>query len=127
MPIGFVYCNSDDLVKAQEIVSDLNTEKLLNSKSKVKLEIKSLRLNENDNPMSLSLSVCENLMNKDSIYAVIIASSDCLAKKRTVPNGDRDYLLTISSISFACAYYKIPVIDLSHREAEFSDKVTRQF
>ena len=125
IPIGLVYCNLMELARAEEIVMKLNSETSINSKYKYKFEIKGLKLSENDNPISLSISVCQNLMNKEPIYALIIANSDCLKKGTDNASSDNDILLTLSSISLTCAYYQIPVIDLKTRDAAFSDEVTK--
>ena len=79
--IGFVYCDADELSKAQEIVTQLNADvaaavSMSNSAAprqphhsgRLKVELKSLRMTRNENPISLSLSVCENLMSNDSVH-----------------------------------------------------------
>jgi hypothetical protein len=126
--IGFVYCDSDELIQAQQVVNQLNYE-LQNviitsaSKSKLRIELKSLKLSENDNTISLSVSVCDSLMNRDSIYGVVIGRSHCLRKKYdNILTQEREYILALSSVSFTCAYYQIPVLDLYSRESEFTDK-----
>lgn len=125
--VGFVYCEFDELARAQQIVDALNQE-YDNSTSQIVLEIKSLKLTINENPVSLSLSVCNNLI-ASSIYAVIVGHTDCLAnsvhKSKYLDNDDKtEYVLTLSAISFTCAYYQIPVLDLYSREADFSDRVS---
>ena len=145
--IGFVYCDADELSKAQEIVTQLNADvaaavSMSNSAAprqphhsgRLKVELKSLRMTRNENPISLSLSVCENLMSNDSVHLVIIGRTNCLKKSagEAIAFGaaqppENDYILTLSAISFTCAYYQIPVLDMYSRESEFSDKVLRIF
>ncbi len=151
LTIGFVYCDEADLFKAFEHVNKLNANENLTYLSKVryKLELKGLQLKSDDNPVTLSLSVCQNLMFKEPIYAVVIASTSCLQKNYnrsattkirtseasnevgsrleklmpiTFSQDESDFLLSMSSISFTCAYYQIPVIDIKNRESIFSDK-----
>lgn len=83
--------------------------------------MKGLQLKQNDNPVSLSLSVCQNLMFDEPIYAAVLASTGCLRKHsyNNQLDDDEDFLLTLSSISFTCAYYNIPVIDVKNRDSVF--------
>lgn len=75
---------------------------------------------DSDTPLSSSMNVCENLIAKNNIYTVIIADANCSED----PNefNPKEHLSILSAISFTCAYYNIPVIDLTSRTAEFSDK-----
>jgi hypothetical protein len=122
--IGFVYCEKAELAKAQEVVSELNQQtknehQYSSTKPRrLKLELKSVKLNENDNMISASLLVCNKLMGNDSVYAVIVGRTSCLHKSDVA-----EHIETLSAIFFTCAYYRIPVIDLYSREAEFSDNV----
>lgn len=128
--VGFVYCYSSELIKVEDLINDLNSELVsINSKSKIKIELKPLKLSENENTISLSLSVCQNLMAKEPVFSVIIGKTDCLHKKTNNDNSnlENDYILTLSAISFTCAYYQIPVLDLYNRESAFSDKVIFRF
>jgi hypothetical protein len=123
--IGLVYCDDIDLTKAEEILTELNDEKNSNSKIKIKMELKPLQLKMDDNPISVSLSVCDKLMASNSLYGLIISSSECLPRKNSDPSLlEKEYLQTVSAISFTCSYYQIPVFDLVHRNAIFSDKST---
>ena len=63
-------------------------------------------------------------MGKHNIYAVILAEAKCYGKNYIDNDTDMKYLSIISAFSFTCAYYNIPVIDLTSRSAEFSDKVS---
>jgi hypothetical protein len=125
MSIGFVYCDPSELLKAQQVVSQLNNDVKSSISSKthrLRIELKSLRLNKNENTISLSLLACERFMSNESVYAVIIGRADCL-KKIDTDSTENEYIQTLSAISFTCAYYQIPVIDLYSRESDFSDKV----
>ena len=141
LTIGFIYCEESELLKAFHYVKKLNSDNNVTypTRVKYKLELKGLLLKKNDNPVTLSLSVCQNLMFKEPIYASVIASTSCLKSSNELSNStdkinnnnnyinydyqnDQDFLLTLSSISFTCAYYNIPVIDIKSRESVFSDK-----
>ena len=123
--IGLVYCDEIDLTKAEEIVTELNDEKNSNAKVKIKMELKPLQLKADDNPISVSLSVCDKLMASNSLYGLIISGSECLPRKNADPSLlEKEYLQTVSAVSFTCSYYQIPVFDLVHRNAIFSDKST---
>lgn len=81
-------------------------------------------MHSSDTPLSSSLDVCDNLIAKHSIYAVVLANCS-LYKQESSKNqnaADNEHLSIMSAISFTCAYYNIPVIDLTSRSAEFSDK-----
>jgi hypothetical protein len=141
LTIGFIYCDESELLKAFHYVKKLNNDNNAThpTRIKYKVELKGLLLKKTDNPVSLSLSVCQNLMFKEPIYASVIASTSCLKKSNELSNSsitindnndnnindyqnDQDFLLTLSSISFTCAYYNIPVMDIRSRESVFSDK-----
>jgi hypothetical protein len=127
VPLGFAYCNSNELNRAEQIVRELNSDSSnLNAqqRSRVRLDLKSLRLKGDDDPITLSLTVCDNLMLKEFIHGIIIGNTECLRRNLSV-SDEKDYILTISSVSFTCAYYQIPVVDLNHREAAFSDEVNQ--
>ena len=127
--IGFIYCNNGDLAKAQYYVEQLNNDVSLSPKSRLKLELKSLKLSESDNPISISLAICNNLMPNGSIYAIVVSNTSCLPTRSSASYSykDNDPLSTLSAISSTSAYYQIPVIDLYHRDALFSDKVCAGF
>ena len=80
-------------------------------------------LESSDTALSKSLSVCDNLISKHNIYAVIIADPSCIVKDFPMKNTSSEYMSVLSAISFTCSYYNIPVIDMTSRSAEFSDKV----
>lgn len=125
--VGFVYCEDKELNHAQEILNDLNNEIVsINSKSRITISLKGLKLKPNDNTISLSLSICQNFINREPVYAVVVGKSSCLLNKNETldQNLDNDFLATLSSIAFTCAYYQIPIIDLYNRDATFSDKVS---
>jgi hypothetical protein len=122
--VGLVYCDPAELLKAQQVIAQLNipVEDPTSPKpSRLKLELKSLRLNKNENTISLSLLVCGTLISNSSVYAVIVGRTSCLHK---TGDDNSEHILTLSAISFTCAYYQIPVIDLYSRESDFSDKVS---
>jgi hypothetical protein len=127
--VGFVYCEASELVKAQQVVAQLNSDlnNPINSKvNRLRIELKSLRLSRNENTISMSLLVCDNLMSNESIYAVIVGRTDCL-RKGDDDSTESEYIQTLPAISFTCAYYQIPVIDLYSRESDYSDKVKSLF
>ena len=129
LAIGFVYCEPDELRKAEQIIDELNAEVTsLNSKSRITMSLQAQMLKPNDNTISVSLSVCQNLIKK-SVYAVIVGKSDCLADKGEFLNSnvENDFISTLSAVAFSCSYYQIPIIDLFSRDAIYSDKVKKLF
>lgn len=73
--IGFVYCETEELLRAEQVVGMLNKEA---SPKPVLIELKTHRLTLADNTLSMSLTVCEKLMGKSPLYAVMIARIDCI-------------------------------------------------
>ncbi|CAF0713911.1 unnamed protein product [Brachionus calyciflorus] len=123
--VGYVYCEPEELIRAEGIVNELNNEIVnMNSKSRARLILRGLQLKPNENTISLSLSICQNLINHNPIYAVIVGKSHCLVDKEKTTEGlfDNDYISTLSAVAFTCAYYQIPIIDLYSRDATYSDK-----
>jgi hypothetical protein len=120
--VGFLYCDEEELFKAQDLIEQLNEPVQDSSSSpklkRLKLELKSLQLNENENIISVPLLVCNNLMSNASVYAVIVGKTSCMH------NSDSEYIEILSAIFFTCAYYQIPVLDLYSRYSDFSDKVS---
>ncbi len=112
--LGLIYCNETYLKRAEDIALELNSEKMLNSKSKILIEIKSVKLRQDENAISISLAICDKLLA--NLYALILTdSADCLST-------NNDSQLTLSAIAYTCGYYQIPVFDLINRNALFSDK-----
>lgn len=125
LTVGFVYCEPDELRRVEQIIDDLNDEIIsMNSKSRISMSLKAQRLKSNDNTISVSLSVCQNLI-KNSVYAVVVGKSDCLADQGEYLNSniDNDFVSTLSAVAFTCAYYQIPIIDLYSRDAVYTDFV----
>jgi hypothetical protein len=117
--LGFVYCESEELLEAEEVIMRLNKE-YKTDKYKLNLALKSYKLSNNENTISLSLTVCEKLMASEPLYGVVLGKTSCL-RPPNASNTQSDYILNLSAISFTCGYYQIPVIDLYNREADFSD------
>ena len=61
------------------------------------------------NPFRSALDVCENVISK-GVYAVIVSEA---ADNASPP----------VSVSFACGFYRIPIIGIATRESVFSNKV----
>ncbi len=120
--VGFIYCNEADLFDATNLVNKLNSEESDDLKIKVNIEIKGLKLRATDTPLTSSMSVCDSLMSSYNVYAVVFADSTCLDNYNLRSNSDNEQLSLLSAISFTCAYYNLPVVDLASRKAEFSDK-----
>lgn len=76
--IGFVYCEPEELLRAEEVVSNLNKEKENNQQKSLVIEIKPYKLTPQDNTISLSLAVCDKLMGKEPLYAVVMAHTNCI-------------------------------------------------
>ncbi len=112
--IGLVYCDENHLKNAISYSDKLNKKS-----SRILIDIKGLQLNQNYTPLSVSLSVCDDLMAAYRVYGIILTDSSCLFN----PNDTNHYLSVYSAISFTSAYYNLPVLDLTSRNAEFSDKV----
>ncbi len=120
--VGFIYCSEVDLFDSQNLINRLNSEETVDSKVKINIDIKGLKLRATDTPLSSSMSVCDYLMGLHNIYAVVFAGSGCLSPTNVSFVSENEQLSIVSAISFTCAYYNIPVIDLAGRKAEFSDK-----
>jgi hypothetical protein len=115
LSVGYVYCEPNRVLLAQEQIS-----KLKEKYSKLQIRLKTIIFNvSTDSAISLSLQTCEKLINKDSVYAVILDNSGC--SNSYYLNNDK--LMTLAAVSFTSAYYQIPVISLYNRESEFSDNV----
>ena len=83
-------------------------------------------LSETDTPLSMSLYVCDTFISSYLVYAVIITDTRCLHKIDTSNVTNRnDQLSVVASIAFTCAFYNIPVMDLTTKSAELSEKVLR--
>jgi hypothetical protein len=116
LPIGFVYCEPNRLHLAEQQLSKLNDKN-----PKLQVRLKTIKLNgTSDSAISLSLQTCEKLINKDSVYAVVLDNTGCTDDSYL--NSDK--LMALTAVSFTSAYYQIPVLSLRNRESEFSDKVT---
>jgi len=115
LPIGYVYCDTNRFLLAEEQLSKLNDRN-----PKLQIVLKTIKLNDTiDSAISLSLQTCEKLINKDSVYAVVLDNTDC--SDDYFLNNDK--LMALTAVSFTAAYYQIPVLSLKNRESEFSDKV----
>lgn len=129
LSVGFVYCEPEELKRAEQIIEELNSEIVsINSKSRITMKLEGQRLKSNDNTISVSLSVCQNLI-KNSVYAVVVGNSSCLTDKNEYVSSysENDLVGTLSAVAFTCAYYQIPIIDLYSRDAVYSDKVIKNF
>ncbi len=116
LPIGFVYCEPNRLHLAEQQLSKLNDKN-----PKLQVRLKTIKLNgTSDSAISLSLQTCEKLINKDSVYAVVLDNTGCTDDYYLIS----DKLMALTAVSFTSAYYQIPVLSLRNRESEFSDKVT---
>lgn len=73
--IGFIYCEFEELLRAEQIVSMLNKE---SSQKPVLIDLKTHKLSAEDNTLTMSLTVCDKLMGKTPLYSVLIARTDCL-------------------------------------------------
>lgn len=73
--IGFVYCEPEELLRAEQVTLMLNKEP---SQKPMFIELKSHRLSLADNTLSMSLIVCDKLMGKTPLYAIMIARTDCI-------------------------------------------------
>ena len=73
--IGFVYCEPEELLRAEQVVAMLNKEP---SQRPIFIDLKSHQLSLADNTLSMSLTVCKELMGKTPLYAVMIARTDCI-------------------------------------------------
>ena len=82
-------------------------------------------LSETDTPLSMSLYVCDTFISRYQVYAVIITDTSCLHKIDTSNATNLDQLSVVASIAFTCAFYNIPVMDLTTKSAELSEKVLR--
>lgn len=114
--IGFVYCEPEELLKAEQVVAMLNKEP---AQKPLLINLKSYKLSPADNALSLSLMVCDKLMSENEpLYAVLVAQTECMR----VNSSSSEYVLALSAIGFTCAYYQLPVLDMYTGEADFSDK-----
>ena len=116
IPIGLIYCDEDEFKKTQEMVTELNSQ-VKSSKYKYKFDLRGQKLNKMDNMISLSTLVCQNFINLNSIFTVLVGNTSCLN------NDHDDYILTKTTISSTFGFYQIPVIDLNSQDAVYSDKV----
>ena len=97
-------------------VQDVFTEVVRNANADpVAYDLGSSKLNSstallNSDPIVSIREICSKLIN-NSVYAVLT--------DRLVNNTRAPYI-----VSYACAFYNIPVIGVASRESQFSDKVT---
>lgn len=92
-----------------DVVSEVNT----NTSSL----LKSAQLNAasyvlNSNPFLSALDVCDRVIS-EGVFAVIVSH----------PNTSNSPPI---AVSFACGFYRIPLIGISARDSVFSDKVLRK-
>ena len=73
--IGFIYCETEELLRAEEVVSLLNKEP---SHKPIIIDLKSHRLSAADNTLTMSLTFCDKLMGNQPLYGVLIARTDCI-------------------------------------------------
>ena len=123
LTIGLIYCDEEHLDNSRSITTKVIGEAAqLSARTKfTSIEIRSLQIENYENPLSLAHKICETLLSKFSIYAIVVCDLKCLRKNNT---DEGDYLTTLSTISLTSSYYGIPIFDLNERHAMLSDKVT---
>lgn len=97
--------------KAEQIFDDAVTNINYNSSA----PLNAVRLNStscvlNSNPIRSALDVCEKVIS-NHVYVILVSHEK---GQKTPP----------IAVSYACGFYKIPVIGITARESIFSDKVS---
>ncbi|EDO35545.1 predicted protein [Nematostella vectensis] len=106
--IGAMLSSTDAIGAFQEAIEAVNVNN--ETFPGVKLNASSFILSQN--PIRSALDVCEQLVAKQ-VHIVIVSH----------PNGTTDPPI---SVSYACGFYRIPVIGISARESIFSDKTIHE-